>query len=211
MSVCVQYLDKENLNPHIKPQKPTIFSNDIIIWIDPNVNNQQNEKYKKELESLGFQKIKLYNNIEDSIKELITIRFEETYIIGSGSFFSQFINILKANLVNIYTIPKIIIFAFNKEKLITQENSKYINHPFYNMGGIEINLCFVTKFLTNKTMEKIERLQFLKVYKKNKKEKEKEKEGKQKVKENEKEKEKVIEEKKKEEEEKKTKKKKRGY
>ena len=181
MVVCVQCLDKENLKPHIKPQKPTIFSNDIIIWIDPNVNNQQNEKYKKELESLGFQKIKLYNNIEDSIKELITIKFQETYIIVSGSFFSQFINILKPNLVNIYTIPKIIIFAFNKEKLITQENSKYINHPFYNMGGIEINLCFVTKFLTNKTMEKIERLQFLKVCKKNKKEKEekeKEKEGK---------------------------------
>ena len=161
---------KENIVQDIKPTTP-IKLDEIVIWIDEDVYNPQNTNYRKELESIGFHRIKCFNNIKDSINGLKAIKFEETYIIVSGRFFIQFIKELKANLINIYIIPKIIIFTFYKENLLTQENSKYINHPFYNLGGIEITFFFVIKFLTNKTMTKIERLELNIVNKKKKKKK----------------------------------------
>ena len=109
-----------------------------ILWVDSNVDDEENTSYIEELKSLGYYKIKCFKEINAAIEHLKTIEFEETIIIVSGSLYIPFINTFKNNLSEIYVIPKIIIFAANIEKF--KNNLEYQNiiknHPFYNVGGL---------------------------------------------------------------------------
>ena len=82
----------------------------IIIWIDPNINNYENTKYIKDLESFKNTRIYPFKDISDSLEKIKTIKFEETHIIVSGSLYSEFIKELEENIRDIYVVPKIIIF-----------------------------------------------------------------------------------------------------
>ena len=96
----------------------TIKNKIIIIWIDPNVDNGENTDYKMRLQKLGYNKIKCFKNIEEGINSLKSIKFEETFIIVSGSFYLSFSEYLKENLKDIYIIPKIIVFTSEEKKSI---------------------------------------------------------------------------------------------
>ena len=109
------------------------------IWIDPNINNSENSEYTKNLSKIyaNISKISFFTNIKDSMKFFQNIKFNLTYIIVSGSLFSQFILELK-NLENkISTVPKIIIFTSESTKTNIQK-MKEINDSFYNIGGLAV-------------------------------------------------------------------------
>ena len=112
-----------------------------ILWVDSNVDSEENASYIEELKTLGYYKIRCFKDIDEVIDHIKTIEFEETIIIVSGSLYIPFINSFKNNLNDIYVIPKIIIFTSDKEKF--KNNFYYqniiINHPFYNVGGFTIH------------------------------------------------------------------------
>ena len=86
-----------NYSNYIRIKKRFVFK-DFLIWVDPNVDNEENSEYKDELEYLCFHKIKLFKNIEKALNTIKSIKFEETIKIVSGSFYLKFIDDFKINL-----------------------------------------------------------------------------------------------------------------
>lgn len=120
-----------------------------IIWIDPNVDNEENTLYLKELELIGNFKINCFKIVEKAIEVIKEIYFEQIFIIISGKLFKDFIEKFKENLKDIYVIPKIIIFTSNEENLINYNKEINYNHPYYNLGGIKTSFDDVKKFILN--------------------------------------------------------------
>jgi len=124
--------------------------NDItnVIWIDPNVDNEENTYYTQELKKIKNVKINCFKNVMDALTLIKNIKFSATNIIISGSLYSKFIEKFKENLTNIFIIPKIIIFTSNKKKFI-EKNKNYNdnNISFYNLGGIHTFFNEIKNFL----------------------------------------------------------------
>ena len=120
-----------------------------IIWIDENIDKEEYEDYKKELNSLEYIKLDYCKTIENGIICLKNIEFAKTKIIISGKLYINFITKFKENIRDILTIPKIIIFSANKEKFI-EDNKNYestINNSYYNYGGIQSTFKEIKSFL----------------------------------------------------------------
>ena len=96
----------------------------IVLWVDANIDNSENTEYVKELESIGSLRLKLFKNIEEAIEQLKYLEFQETKVIISGSFYSEFIKSFKENILKMYIAPKIIVFTKNKENFV-KENKDY--------------------------------------------------------------------------------------
>ena len=117
-----------------------------VIWIDPNIDNEENTKYIKELQDINFFNIRYFKNVVDAITLIKSIRFIETNIIISGSLYTEFVERFKENIKDIFIIPKIIIFTLNKEKFL--ENYQNINsNSFFNLGGIQTSFKKIKEFL----------------------------------------------------------------
>ena len=84
-----------------------------IIWIDPNIDNQRNSKYTKELEEIDTIKFKSFKTVEDAIKFIKDIQFEETKVIINEKLYSEYISDFKKEIINICVVPKIIVFTNN--------------------------------------------------------------------------------------------------
>ena len=111
-----------------------------VLWIDQKVDNYINIGYAKELRAINSVKfLKLFKNTEEAIIYLKEIRFDETIIIVSGRLYTEFVEKFKENLLEIYTIPKIIVFTSSRNKFI-EFNKDYENenNKFYNFGGIAV-------------------------------------------------------------------------
>ena len=63
---------------------------EFYIWIDQNINNYENNDYAKRLKK-KYLNVNCFNNIKDALECLKGIKFNLTYIIVSGSLFSEFI------------------------------------------------------------------------------------------------------------------------
>ena len=121
-----------------------------IIWIDPNVDNQENSKYKEELKKIKNLDIKCYKDIDKAINFIKeNIFFTETFIIVSGCIYIKFIEKFKQALKDICTIPRIIIFTRDKNNFLKKNENflNIINHKYYNLGGIHINFKDVKDFI----------------------------------------------------------------
>ena len=118
-----------------------------VIWIDKNVNNLENSGYANEL-SKSYSKISTFLNIDDALEFLKKIKFSLTYLIVSGSLFSEFLSKFKKMESKISTVPKIIIFTseITKSKIYKM---KEINNSFYDLGGLAINFDDIKLFLQN--------------------------------------------------------------
>ena len=90
------------------------------IWIDENIDNEENTQYLKELESTGLLNIRLFKEIDKAINHMKYIEFQETKVIISGKLYSEFVKKFKENIINMCVAPKIIIFTKNKEKFIVK-------------------------------------------------------------------------------------------
>ena len=120
-----------------------------LIWIDPNIDNSENQGYLSQIKSLGFSKIKAFRTTEEGINYIKSLQFESTKIILSGRLYIEFIKKFKKNITNLYIIPKILVFTRNKGKFLEQNKNflDTINNPFYNYGGINVDFDLVKDFL----------------------------------------------------------------
>ena len=121
-----------------------------IIWLDPEIEGDENTQYFNELNNLEKCHITRIKSVEQAINKMNDILFKETIIIVSGKLFTAFIDEFKKDLNNICFMPNIIIFTANSEEFrhsVNIEHQHYLNHKFYNSGGIETNFKKVIEFV----------------------------------------------------------------
>ena len=112
-----------------------------IIWIDKNINSQENTNYLIYLNKRNF-KVDTYDDLYVGLNEILLDEdkyFKDIYVIISGSVYQDFILQFKKYLMDICIVPKIIIFTSDK-KLFLEKNSNIkdiIGNKFYNLGGIQ--------------------------------------------------------------------------
>ena len=130
----------DNLNEEIK-----------IIWIDPNINNEENESYANQLkERINNLNFICKEKVLDAIDELKQLKFDKCLIICSGKLYPTFIEIFKTDINKFKICPKIVIFTRSKEMYLNRNiNDKklLINHPFYNSGGVVDEFRNIISFL----------------------------------------------------------------
>ena len=119
------------------------------IWIDQNIDNEENKKYRIKLSHIIGLEIIPYDNISLALEYLKTLKFIPIFIIVSGRLYPEFIIAFKAN-IKIFTIcPKIIIFTSNKQKFYEFNKEiklDLVNHPFFNSGVFD-NYQDLKKFI----------------------------------------------------------------
>ena len=125
-----------------------------IIWLDRYSDGDEITEYISQLRSLGYSNIKCSKTINDSINYLKTIKFIDTIIIVSGSFYIPFIKEFKINMNDIYIIPKIIIFTSNIEGLKKSIEKDIIKDQFYNNRGIHNQFEEIKTFILNQSKGK---------------------------------------------------------
>ena len=92
-----------------------------IIWIDENIDNEENTQYIKELESIGLLSFRLFKEISKAINFMKYIKFQETKVIISDRLYSE-VKKFKENIIDMCVAPKIIMFIKNKEKFIKNKD-----------------------------------------------------------------------------------------
>ena len=129
----------------------------IVIWIDEKYDNFINIGYTKELRAINSIKyLRLFKSVDEAMTYLKEIKFDETIIIVSGRLYSELVEKFKENVLDIYTVPKIIVFTSSKSKFI-EFNKDYENETnnFYNFGGIAVAFKQIENFYMRKIKTKI--------------------------------------------------------
>ena len=123
----------------------------IIVWIDYNVHSSENDIYRKQKIIKEFQNFQffLFENLNDGINFLKKLRYNPTYIILSGRYFFDFIDIYKANFDDFFIIPKILVFTGNKQNLKKYDKSNYFEHKFYNAGKVYDSVIDIITYFKN--------------------------------------------------------------
>ena len=114
--------------------------NGCIIWIDRNVDNEENKIYLSILKKNNFQ-IFAFKDVEWGFRKIFdrNTNFKNIYVILSGFFYRDFILKFKEHLKDICVVPKIAVFTSDKE-LFLEKNSNIkdiIENKFYILGGIQ--------------------------------------------------------------------------
>ena len=139
-----------------------------IFWIDKEVHNAENSKYFKSFkENSLYKQLNLqfycFDNLEEPFDLIMNyISFKLLFIIISGRLFPNYIYKLKNHIRFIRCIPICIIFTSDhlKEVILKrkrkhpifkfyEENEYYINHPFYNLGGVSSDFDSCLNFILN--------------------------------------------------------------
>ena len=136
----------------------TIMS--YAIWIDENIDSEENIEYSKELDSLGLINFRTFKEIKDAIIYMKLIQFQETKVIVNGRLYSEFIENFKENILDMCVIPKIIVFTRNKEKFREYNKEFLANNLFYTIGGIATTFKEVKKFIKKQDNSENEETQF---------------------------------------------------
>ena len=125
-----------------------------IIWIDPNINNDENKEYSKKLKLMNMGSVGLFTKIDESLEYLKKIKFNDTKIIISGRLYSDFIKNFKVNILDMYIAPKIIVFTSNRDRFIeNNEDYKDITNIFYTNGGVACEFNEVKVFLEKDSID----------------------------------------------------------
>ena len=133
-------------SPRIKVPKK-IENQEKLVWIDRNVNNNENKRYQIILKDMNFDLLALENEIE-GINEIKKFKFKRINILISGSLFKNFINLIKKEKANISCALNIIVFTSlmgrpyikeicNKEKEISNGLLFGKKHIFCNINEIQ--------------------------------------------------------------------------
>ena len=56
-----------------------IISN--VIWIDENIDNEENKKYVKDLQTIDSLRVTCFKNVEKAISHMENIEFQDTKIV----------------------------------------------------------------------------------------------------------------------------------
>ena len=129
--------------------------NTNIIWIDLNLDNEENSEYSKELKQIDSLNHKLCKNVDDAVDYMKKIKFKETKVIVSGSFYPELVERIKENLIDMCITPKIIVFT-NDKNIFMKYNKDYESedNKFYSFGGIATSFDEVKAFLNIDTKSK---------------------------------------------------------
>ena len=126
-------------------------ANTNVIWINRDLNKEENIKYIDELNTLISLNISTFENLDMAIEYMKSIKFQETKIIINDELYSEFVKKFKENIIDICIAPKIIIFAKNKKRFI-DNNKDYQKELFYNFGGAVDTFQEVVKFIKNENV-----------------------------------------------------------
>ena len=80
-----------------------------VLWIDPEIDNEEFRQYEQELETNKTLKVKLFSNVDEAIEFMKEIKFQETKVIVNGGLYADFVSSFKANAHRMYFAPKIIV------------------------------------------------------------------------------------------------------
>ena len=125
-----------------------------LIWIDTNIDNSENTKYAKELQTIkSLKEIKLFKKLDEAFDYMKIIKFEDTIIIVSGRFYSELVEKFKKKIIDMFFIPIIIVFTSSKSKFLEFNiDYEYYNNKFYAFGGIATQFEQIKNYL-NKDLE----------------------------------------------------------
>ena len=126
-----------------------IYDGQYILWIVEDLYNIENLNYQNQLESEfpGF-KFYCYNLVENIIKNIKQIEFENTYVIINGRIYKNFMLDFYTNMKDIYTIPKFVIFSPNTSLIIKDNSINYFkNSDYFYYSKIQILFDDVINFI----------------------------------------------------------------
>ena len=63
-------------------------------------------------------KLQIFKEINKALNHIKYIKFQETKLIISDRLYSQFLKKFKENIIDMYVVPKIIVFKKDKENFI---------------------------------------------------------------------------------------------
>ena len=129
----------------------------LLIWIDKNSSNKENKGYKKKLKDELKIEIKSFKSVSDAIKYLKKIKFRKTFIICSGRAYLKYIKKFREQINEFMICPKTIIFTSDAIGYLNRNEKNvdlYINHSFYNSGGVVDILFDVEDFIKNEINKK---------------------------------------------------------
>ena len=130
-----------------------------FLWIDTSINSNENIlnlKYLKE--EYPNTKIITFNSLQKGIDYLLSKKFRFVYLVISGSLLQEYIKLYTNNINLITCIPITCIYTSKNFKLILEKKKpydekklnkiifNYINHPFFNPGGVFDNFKDIIKF-----------------------------------------------------------------
>ena len=121
-----------------------------VIWINEDLDNEDNKKYTNELNSLNSVNLRLFKNIDKAVEHMKFIEFQETKLIISGKLYHEFLKKFKENIIDMCVAPKIIIFTKAKENFL-KNNKDLRNNTFYNFGGVVDTFQEVINFIKDET------------------------------------------------------------
>ena len=120
-----------------------------VIWIDPIFIKKKTYLRLRELKKDKRLILKKYGKINIAFNYLKYVKFDKTIIVIKGELYIEFIKQFNKNIRDIDVIPKIIIFARNKNDYLGEniEYKKYSENSFYNLGGIKNSIDDINDFI----------------------------------------------------------------
>ena len=112
------------------------FKNSNLLWLDFNINNYENKEYQNLIKKISQIKFYAFTNINDCVQKLITIKYEKTFVLVSGSLSSKFFAEIEKIENRLEVIPTIMIFTSNSFYVIKQ------NILFHKCNLFNVNLIF---------------------------------------------------------------------
>ena len=128
----------------------------LVVWIDSNINNKENRGYILELkESESFNVLELFKNVDEAILYMKQIKFNTTIVIVSGRLYSELVEKFKKNILEMYIIPKIIVFTSDRNRfLVFNRDYEKDDNKFYNFGGIAISFEQIEELINSENENK---------------------------------------------------------
>ena len=131
----------ENVEKYIEPK---------LIWIDKNVNEGENIYNQERLGNI-ISPIKVFNSLEDGLKEIKKIKLKKIILILTARMFDDFIKIFEEEKKNIFCCLNIIIFT-REERIPKIEEicnkSKIISSGYlFNKTNIFFDIVKILDFI----------------------------------------------------------------
>ena len=122
-----------------------------VIWIDKNIFNNENQGYKKIMETKYGLYVHEYNDAQKGIEAIKdTETYSPIFIITSGSIYPEFYKFFKDAVTYIKNLPVQIIFTSSRENFLKQHKNDEIGKQigkFYNLGGVTDLFSQVEEFI----------------------------------------------------------------
>ena len=116
------------------------FSGVNIIWMDPQINNNENRFYQFEMKRINNSKLFAYDNLEDGFEIILSIEFQKTYIIVNSTLAEKLFSFLDKNINKLKIVPEVIIFTLNRDNPIFR---KFLNYTFFDYNFVYDSYKFV--------------------------------------------------------------------